>query len=78
LPTASRPEEVSWWIKRKKLVNLQPPIEKPAEFGATWKRWWTMMQPAWREGESLVRTVSGDVDWAPLMRGGSNGFSLVV
>lgn len=36
------------------------------------------MQPAWREGESLVKTVPNDVDWEPILRGGSNGFSVVV
>jgi hypothetical protein len=39
------------------------------------------MQPAWREGpegDTLVRTVPADEDWTPLIRGGSNGLSLVV
>lgn len=36
------------------------------------------MQPAWREGDSLVKSAPVDVDWVPLMRGGSNGLSLVV
>jgi hypothetical protein len=78
LPTASRPEEVSWWIKRKKSINLPPPIENAAEFGATWKQWWTAMQPEWRKGEPLVTTVPADADWTPLIHGGSNGLSLVV
>jgi len=36
------------------------------------------MQPTWREGESVVKIVPADVDWMSLMRGGSNGLSLVV
>ena len=36
------------------------------------------MQPAWREGDSLVKSAPVDMDWVPLMHGGSNGLSLVV
>jgi hypothetical protein len=36
------------------------------------------MQPAWREGEPLVKNVPVDADWTPLVYGGSNGLSLVV
>ncbi|KIL53788.1 hypothetical protein M378DRAFT_93542 [Amanita muscaria Koide BX008] len=78
LPTASRPEEVQWWIKRKRLISHLPPVEKPSEFGATWKLWWVKMPPAWREGELLVKTLPTDVDWEPILRGGSNGLSIVV
>ncbi|KAI0245466.1 hypothetical protein BJV78DRAFT_1287779 [Lactifluus subvellereus] len=78
LPTASRPEEVHWWIKRKRLISLLPHIEKPSEFGAVWRMWWVKMQPAWRGGESLVKTLPPDADWEPILRGGSNGLSMVV
>jgi hypothetical protein len=27
LPTTSRPEEIHWWIKRKKPVGIQPQID---------------------------------------------------
>ena len=43
-----------------------------------WKSWWIAMQLAWCEGDSLVKSAPVDVDWVPLMRGGSNGLSLVV
>jgi hypothetical protein len=78
LPTTSRPEEVQWWIKRKRLVSLLPPVEKPSEFGAMWMLWWVRMQPTWRGGESLVKTLPIDADWEPILRGGSNGLSMVV
>ncbi|KAI0245561.1 hypothetical protein BJV78DRAFT_1137642 [Lactifluus subvellereus] len=78
LPTVSRPEEVHWWIKRKRLISLLPHIEKPSEFGAVWRMWWVKMQPAWRGGESLVKTLPPDADWEPILRGSSNGLSMVV
>jgi hypothetical protein len=36
------------------------------------------MQPDWREGESLVKTLPADTDWGAIYRGGSNGLFLVV
>jgi hypothetical protein len=78
LPTALRPEEVKWWIKRKKAPDLYPDIERPSEFGAVWKQWWVKMQPPWRECESLIRILPADPDWDPIFRGGSNGLSLVL
>jgi hypothetical protein len=36
------------------------------------------MQPPWREGELLSRDVPADVDWEPILRGGSNGLALIV
>jgi hypothetical protein len=36
------------------------------------------MQPVWREGESMVRTIPADTDWEPILRGGSNGLVLVI
>jgi len=57
---------------------LIPDIENPSEFGETWRLWWVKMQPVWREGESMVRTIPADTDWEPILRGGSNGLSLVI
>ena len=78
LPTIDHPEEIHWWIKRKKPVSLPPCVDKPSEFGLTWKNWWTAMQPEWRKGDPLVKTAPADMDWALLMCGGSNGLALVV
>lgn len=41
-------------------------------------QWWVMMQPSWREGESLVKTLPEDADWGIVNRGGSNGLSVVI
>jgi hypothetical protein len=74
----SRPEEIQWWIKRKRLIGLSPQITNSIEYGATWMLWWIKMQPVWREGESLVKVQSTNTDWEPILRGGSNGLFLVV
>jgi hypothetical protein len=59
-------------------VSLLPSIEKPSEFGAMWMLWWVKMQPTWRGGESLVKTLPTEANWEPILRGGSNGLSMVV
>jgi hypothetical protein len=41
-------------------------------------QWWVKMQPSWRGGESLVKTLPEDADWEPVNRGGSNGLSVVI
>ena len=43
LPTASRPKEVSWWMKHRRNPELCPQIEKLSEFTAVWKQWWVKM-----------------------------------
>jgi hypothetical protein len=40
--------------------------------------WWVKMQPTWRGGESLVRTLLTDANWELILRGGSNGLFMVV
>jgi hypothetical protein len=80
LYTDARPEEVQFWIRRKKLMTGKalPVIDNPLEFGVAWMAWWVNMQPPWRKRESLVKTLPADGDWEPIIRGGSNGLSLVV
>jgi hypothetical protein len=78
LPTMSRPEEVQWWIKRKRLLSLLPSIENPSEYGTMWRLWWVNMQPAWRGGELLGKILPADGVWEPLVHGGLNGLFIVV
>ncbi len=40
--------------------------------------WWVKIQPTWRGGESLNKTLPTDANWEPILRGGSNGLSMVV
>lgn len=65
-------------MKRRRLLELYPTIEKLSEFAATWKQWWVKMQPSWRGGESLIKILPTDADWEPVLRGGPNGLALVV
>lgn len=40
--------------------------------------WWVKLQPAWREGKALVKSVPANADWEPVFRGGSNGLLLTI
>jgi hypothetical protein len=76
-----RPEEVAWWIKRRRQLDITPKV-KLSEFGAEWRAWWTFIQPAWRECDAsscwpLTRIAPSGADWTPLKHGGANGLFLV-
>ena len=43
-----------------------------------WRLWWVKMQPAWRGGESLVKTLPAEEDWEPITHGGANGLFMVI
>jgi hypothetical protein len=57
-------------------------MDKAAEFGALWKAWWKILQPEWRGANDgnwpLVREGPEVREWAKLMKGGGNGFVLVL
>ena len=36
------------------------------------------MQPAWRNGDAMVKVAPADADWEPILRGGPNGLAVVV
>jgi hypothetical protein len=57
---------MSWWQKRGRKYSSLPPISDPVAFGAAWQSWWTSLRD---------RSVD-DVDI--ILRGGSNGFVLVL
>jgi hypothetical protein len=65
-------------MKRRRLPELCPQIERLSEFAAMWKQWWVKMQPSWRERESLIRILPVDADWEPMLHGGPNSFALVI
>ncbi|KAG6825567.1 hypothetical protein H0H92_003238 [Tricholoma furcatifolium] len=82
LPTDSRPEEIMWWMKRKRMFTNIPQVCSP-EYAVCFQQWWRDMQPEWRtqgvaDGESLTRNVPVDVDWGKMSFGGNNGMFLVL
>jgi hypothetical protein len=83
LTNQSRPQQLSDWMQRHRMWDKAPPVEKASEFGATWKGWWKILQPQWRIpddecGGSLVRNGPPDEQWPNLLKGGGNGFVLVL
>jgi hypothetical protein len=55
-------------------------MDKSLEFGALWKGWWTVLQPKLHLIDSWPLTQEGPVKegWENLMKGGGNGFVLVI
>jgi hypothetical protein len=80
LPNKSRPQQVSDWMQRHRLWDKAPPIDKASEFGAMWKGWWISLQPGWRIMDSWPLAQTGPVEegWETLMKGGGNGFALIL
>lgn len=83
LTNQSRPQQLSDWMQRHRMWDKAPPVEKASEFGATWRGWWKILQPQWRIsddecGGSLVRNGPSDEKWSNLLKGGGNGFVLVL
>ncbi|KAF9782889.1 hypothetical protein BJ322DRAFT_990424, partial [Thelephora terrestris] len=87
LPARPRPEEVGWWFKQGRPLELpsQLPIFKSLEsFEKEWVRWWTAAQPDWRKTEDwpLPQEVpQEDVDkpdWDELPNGGKDGLFLII
>ena len=81
LTSKSRPQQVADWMQRHRQFNRQPPIDNVPSFGVVWKSWWKGMQPIWRsEGAEwpLVRRIDSSEKWENLMKGGQNGFLIVL
>ncbi|KAJ3751970.1 hypothetical protein EV360DRAFT_56019 [Lentinula raphanica] len=84
-PSKGRPTVFGWWFQNRKTVTRLPPDEKfgdTADFGSQWWRWYSMINPEWRERNAFGRIVvdgSGEGDWDEFDRSGQNGMlSLLV
>ena len=79
-----RPQQLSDWMQRHRLWDKAPPMDKASEFGAMWKAWWKTLQPEWRIPDDdphqwpLVRDLPLNEQWQKLVKGGSNGFVLIL
>ncbi|KAJ3511921.1 hypothetical protein NMY22_g15494 [Coprinellus aureogranulatus] len=88
LPVPGRPEEWKDWTAKKvrgvRPYDKPPFMLEPAEFGKTFTKWWSSIQPPFRLSEGAFpkqvysdATVAGD-PWAPVRKSGPNGFISVV
>ncbi|KAH9886768.1 hypothetical protein C8Q73DRAFT_657877 [Cubamyces lactineus] len=80
LSTEHRPSEVSHWLRvlRRNLLR-PPPIADEVEYCESWQRWWSGLQPSWRnqtEDQPLVPADRGE--WGPLECPGKNGLLIIL
>lgn len=81
LTTRGRPQQIPDWMQRHRLYDKTPLIPNPSAFGFVWRAWWKTMQPGWRvEGGEwpLSRQTAVNEAWTEIMKGGQNGFVLVL
>ena len=82
LPTSSRPDEVTTWMKTRSYDTQHIPFITDVEsYSKTWVAWWTQCQPAWRQSNEwpLPRDIPSSAKWG--IKGGArgqNGLFLVV
>ncbi|KAF9515808.1 hypothetical protein BS47DRAFT_1293386, partial [Hydnum rufescens UP504] len=80
LSSKDRPKAIHDWIQRARSIKYSPSI-KPDSFGKQWWKWWSNLQPAWREtskGEIIARNQDISGNWESLKIGGKNGIVAVV
>lgn len=75
-----RPEDIDLWLKNGRKFHAMPVLANPVEaFGKAWPKWWAHLQPAWRgEGPAFSTDTPEECDWTELMKGGPNGFFLIL
>ena len=82
LPSAkSRPNEVSMWMKARLFDPKHIPfISDPGLYAREWTEWWTLCQPAWRQGKGwpLPKDNQTATNWCKFAYRGQNGLFLVV
>lgn len=78
------------WSKRHRVIvtdGSRPSyVIEPGEldvFISDWVGWWIAIQPSWRQADvwplpSSTTTARSGEDWGPLVRGGCNGFYVVI
>ncbi|KAF9513521.1 hypothetical protein BS47DRAFT_1296087, partial [Hydnum rufescens UP504] len=63
------PKAIHDWIQQARSIKYSPSI-KPDSFGKQWWKWWSNLQPAWRE--------TSEGNWESLKIGGKNRIVAVV
>ena len=75
LSTENRPKEIGRWIASGR--RGPPSIQKLPRYAASWKKWWSSLQPdSWER--KLVRNVDAGEKWEGLQKGSINGFFNIV
>jgi hypothetical protein len=68
------------WIKSRIDKKHVAPDVQPEEYGKSFMKWWTVLQPSWRRmvGGTLTKDMPDDEKWGVLMKGGTAGVYTVV
>jgi hypothetical protein len=69
------------WIKAHISKKDVAPVVQPEEYGKSFKKWWTVLQPSWRQSVvdgKLTKEAPDDEKWEGLMKGGTAGIYIVV
>lgn len=61
------------------LKDLPYDTRNVVKFGTKVRNWWIVLQPSYRGSDwPLRRDVRDDEDWAELIKGGKNGFKMIL
>ncbi|TCD59925.1 hypothetical protein EIP91_011186 [Steccherinum ochraceum] len=82
-PSAGRPDQVTGWLKLRRIQRSPVAKSQCAIFVTELKSWWRAMQPEFRALDDDEWPFSHDVeckgqDWGALRRGGINGMFIVI
>jgi hypothetical protein len=71
------------WIKSRIDKKDVAPRVQPVEYGKSFMKWWTALQPSWRRSMvggtlTLAKDIPDDEKWGGLMKGGTAGIYTVV
>ncbi len=82
LSTAHRPAAVHKWLQLcRRNYDQRPEMSDEVSFAEAWWKWWTELQPAWRDrsddGRPVVGATVGD-NWQTLARPGKNGMLITL
>ncbi|KAH9845987.1 hypothetical protein C2E23DRAFT_745137 [Lenzites betulinus] len=80
LGTEQRPAEVAHWLRvLRRRFDRSPAIKDDVAYATQWWKWWTQLQPEWRQVDADGRAViGGEGDWDVLKSPGKNGVLIVL
>lgn len=72
--------EMKAWIKARVDKKDVAPDVQPEEYGKSFMKWWTELQPSWRKMDNgrLTKDTPDGEKWRGLMKGGTAGIYTVV
>ncbi|KZP34553.1 hypothetical protein FIBSPDRAFT_702279, partial [Athelia psychrophila] len=75
-----RPLPIGKWVKAARPMD-KPPALAPKTYPKQWVKWWSGLQPSWRQGDGQLpppHYVCDQGEWGALRNCGKNGLGMVV